>query len=119
MSRVGYAIERPVPVRLTGWWSEERMPTRPPRPSSDARRRRPRPSGGKRYGSAWTAKARAAVAAHLAENGPVCPGWGVPPHPVDPDDLTVDHPVALANGGGHDQPVGVLCRRCNAAKGAR
>jgi len=49
--------------------------------------------------------------------GDWCPGVGVPPH-ADAD-LTADHVIAVAVVGSGDGPLQVLCRRCNAAKGAR
>ena len=61
---------------------------------------------------------RAAVAAHVAEHGHVCPGWGRPPH--DALDLTADHVTARSNpaGPGETGDLAVLCRSCNARKGA-
>ena len=78
-----------------------------------------RPSGGKRTPREWRRKSADTIAAHLAQHGPICPGWDRPPHPVYPDELTLDHPVPRAAGGGHDQDGDVLCRSCNARKGAR
>lgn len=65
------------------------------------------------YRGDWAAIARAAVEAHRATHGDWCPGWNRPPHPAT--DLTCDHviPRSLAAG------VQVLCRSCNARKGAR
>lgn len=55
-----------------------------------------------------------------ANNGvAICPGWGVPPHEVAPEDLTADDPVAIARGGDPMQPVVPMCRSCNGRKGAR
>lgn len=67
----------------------------------------------------WRARARA-VAGWRAEEGDVCPGWGVPPHPViPPNRLSADHPVAVARGGSLHLPAyGVLCVECNARNGA-
>jgi len=64
------------------------------------------------YRGQWTTIARLAVAAHRAEYGDWCPGWQCPPHPAT--DLTADHvePRSLARG------VRVLCRSCNARRGA-
>jgi hypothetical protein len=65
----------------------------------------------------WRARARA-VTAHLDEHGPVCPGWGVPPHlVVAPNRLSADHPQSIAKGGPR-RPVAyaVLCVSCNARK---
>lgn len=58
----------------------------------------------------------AAVAAYRAEHGDVCPGYGRPAHPSN--DLTADHTLARARGGGPTTPLEVLCRRCNSARGA-
>ncbi|SKF61371.1 Uncharacterised protein [Mycobacteroides abscessus subsp. abscessus] len=57
-----------------------------------------------------------AVAEHVARLGWVCPGYGVPAH--ESRDLTADHVLAVANGGG-DGALAVLCRPCNSRKGAR
>lgn len=56
------------------------------------------------------------VTLHVALNGWTCPGWGVEPHPSR--DLTADHVEAVAAGGAEDGPLRVLCRACNARKGA-
>lgn len=69
----------------------------------------------RRSSALWRTTARTAVARHLEQVGPVCPGWERPAHVVDPGDLTADHvdpagPDTLANAA-------VLCRPCNAAKG--
>jgi len=57
-----------------------------------------------------------AVAAHRATVGDWCPGWNCDPHPSS--DLTADHPVAVGSGGAERQPLAVLCRACNGAKGS-
>lgn len=57
-----------------------------------------------------------AVADWVAEHGHWCPGYGVPAHPST--DLTADHSLAVAHGGAQG-PLDVLCRPCNARKGAR
>jgi 5-methylcytosine-specific restriction protein A len=77
---------------------------------ADKRRRRPR------IASEDLRRARV-VAAHRATVGDWCPGWGRDPHPNN--DLTADHPVAVAAGGAEGQALDVLCRSCNGAKGAR
>lgn len=47
----------------------------------------------------------------------MCPGWGRPPHPVDPATLTADHIIPRAAGGTDDPSnVAVLCGPCNSAK---
>lgn len=58
-----------------------------------------------------------AIRDHISLFGYWCPGYGVPGHPSN--DLTTDHPIALAKGGDHNQPLVVLCRSCNGRKGAR
>ncbi len=67
----------------------------------------------------WAERQRRAgtVAAHHARHGDWCPGWQRPPHPAA--DLTADHRTAIAAGGDPTGPLQVLCRACNAAKGAR
>lgn len=57
------------------------------------------------------------VAAYRREHGNVCPGWNREPH--ESGDLTADHPHAVGAGGSERQPLTVLCRSCNGAKGAR
>jgi len=61
-----------------------------------------------------------AILDYLEANGgrAVCPGWGVPPHEVAPEDLTADDPVPIARGGDPMQPVTPMCRSCNGRKGA-
>jgi len=54
---------------------------------------------------------------HIARYGSWCPWRG---HWVHPEDLTVDHIVALVNGGRTSRAnAQVLCGDCNSAKGAR
>lgn len=67
----------------------------------------------KAWRNSESARCAAVVAAHRAEFGDWCPGWGVPPHPSD--DLTADHVVAGSALG----RLAVLCRSCNARKGNR
>ena len=59
------------------------------------------------------------IAEHIRRFGPMCPGYGNrSPHPSN--DLTVDHPIALARGGELIQAdAKVYCRSCNSAKGVR
>ena len=57
---------------------------------------------------------RAAVAAWVAQNGWVCPGWRRRPHPAR--DLTADHIVPYSQGG---RRLRVLCRSCNSRKGPK
>ena len=56
----------------------------------------------KKYRGSWPAISRAAIAAHVAVHGWICPGWRVESHASN--DLTLDH------------QRGVLCRGCNARK---
>jgi 5-methylcytosine-specific restriction protein A len=67
----------------------------------------------------WRKLAAKIVRNWVAIHGWVCPGWRRPEHPSR--QLTADHTLALARGGEPFDPanVGVLCRRCNTAKGAR
>ncbi|BAD56365.1 hypothetical protein CRM89_00300 [Nocardia sp. FDAARGOS_372] len=58
-----------------------------------------------------------AVARHRAAHGDWCPGWQRPAHPST--DLTADHRTPIAAGGDPAGPLDVLCRGCNAARGAR
>jgi hypothetical protein len=55
------------------------------------------------------------VELHVATYGWVCLGWKRAPHPSL--DLTGDHRDALARGG-DGEVIDVLCRSCNASKGA-
>jgi hypothetical protein len=86
----------------------------------DCQRVRDRLKNAKRGGHGdWRRRARA-VAEYTDQHGPVCPGWGVPPHlVVPPNRLSADHPQAVANGGSlHPAAYGVLCVECNSRKGA-
>jgi 5-methylcytosine-specific restriction endonuclease McrA len=61
------------------------------------------------------------IARHVGQHGYVCPGDG-PEHPAHPTrDLTLDHVVALIEGGAPFDPANtrVLCRSRNSANGAR
>jgi len=61
------------------------------------------------------------IGRHVGQYGYVCPGDGPehPPHPTR--DLTLDHVVALIDGGAPFDPANtrVLCRSRNSANGAR
>lgn len=59
------------------------------------------------YGARWQRIARRAIAAH-----PWCEACGATA------DLTADHVVPLARGGDESMGVRVLCRPCNARRGA-
>ena len=66
----------------------------------------------------WRQRRAEAIGAHVARYGWVCLGDEV--HgPHETQDLTADHPVALANLGTHDQDLAVMCRSANSRKGAR
>jgi 5-methylcytosine-specific restriction protein A len=78
------------------------MPYRP-RPT----RRSLRGAHRRGYTREWQALAAAAIAAQ-----PWCTDCGAT------EDLTGDHPIALANGGHPLQVSEVRCRSCNSARGA-
>jgi 5-methylcytosine-specific restriction protein A len=67
--------------------------------------------------SAVAKRRRDAVKAHRQQHGDWCPGWNKPGHKAT--DLTADDPVPIAHGGDPMQPLRVLCRSCNGARGAR
>jgi 5-methylcytosine-specific restriction protein A len=56
------------------------------------------------------------VAEHVRLKGWVCPGWNRPAHPST--DLTADHVIPQAAGAAADSAIRVLCRSCNASRGA-
>lgn len=70
----------------------------------------------------WTALSRRLIARHVGEHGWVCPGDGSE-HPAHPShDLTLDHAVAMVDGGAAfppDEQLRVLCRSWNSALGAK
>lgn len=70
----------------------------------------------------WTALSRRLIARHFGQYGWVCPGDG-PEHPAHPTrDLTLDHTMAMVDGGAAfppDDELRVLCRSWNSALGAR
>lgn len=71
------------------------------------------------YDAKWRKMRKEAVLAHVARFGEVCPGWGVPPHTATKASLEGDHRVSLAAGGKNEPSnIDVLCRKCNARKGA-
>jgi predicted kinase/5-methylcytosine-specific restriction endonuclease McrA len=85
-------------------------------PVCDAKAAKPR--AGRTVDTArWRRIAGEAKAEHLATHGPICPGWGRPPHQVDPAELTADH-IVPRNLRGGDEPsnIGILCQPCNSAK---
>lgn len=67
--------------------------------------------------AAWRRLSATTVAAWVRRRGWLCPGYRVPPHTAY--DLTLDHPIALAQGGAPlPRRPGVLCRACNGRKAA-
>lgn len=86
---------------------------------AQAARERARGSAAARgYGQAWRNARAAVLAQHRALYGDMCPGYQRAPHPSS--DLTVDHITPKAAGGSDDSTnLAVLCRSCNASKGAR
>lgn len=70
------------------------------------------------YRPGWTRLSQQTIAAHVAAHGWTCPGWRRPAHPSR--SLTADHRIPVAAGGASvPGNLGVLCRSCNSAKGAR
>lgn len=67
----------------------------------------------------WRRLRARTLAKHRREWGELCPGYQMPPHLSDR--LSVDHVVALENGGAmYDEAnVQVLCVSCNDRKGSR
>jgi 5-methylcytosine-specific restriction endonuclease McrA len=66
------------------------------------------------YRGDWPEVSRRRRAEWVAEHGPLCPGWGRPPHFVAVEDLTVDHVIARSRA-----ELVVLCRPCNGRKAGR
>jgi len=69
----------------------------------------------------WTRLSKRMIARHVGRYGYVCPGDG-PEHPAHPTrDLTLDHVLALIDGGAPFDPANtrVLCRSRNSELGAR
>ena len=69
----------------------------------------------------WARLSRRMIARHVGQYSYVCPGDG-PEHPAHPTrDLTLDHVLALTDGGAPFDPANtrVLCRSRNSANGAR
>ncbi len=71
------------------------------------RPRNPRANHDRNYGRQWKKLSRVAIEAQ-----PWCSDCG------STEDLTGDHPIALARGGEALQVPAVLCRICNARRGA-
>ena len=69
----------------------------------------------------WIRLSKRMIDRHVGQHGYVCPGDGAehPAHPLR--DLTLDHVVALIDGGAPFDPANtrVLCRSRNSANGAR
>lgn len=70
-----------------------------------------------RASRAWTEQSRALIAAHVAEHGWTCPGWGDDHQPHPETDLTTHHVQSLATHGPDGELV-VLCRSMNSALGS-
>jgi hypothetical protein len=69
----------------------------------------------------WARLSKRVIARHVGQYGYVCPGDGLD-HPAHPShDLTLDHVLALLDGGAPFDPANtrVLCRSRNSANGAR
>jgi len=69
----------------------------------------------------WTRLSKRMIARHVGQYGYQCPGDGSE-HPAHPTrDLTLDHVLALTDGGAPFDPANtrVLCRSRNSANGAR
>lgn len=66
----------------------------------------------------WKALSARVLARHRGQYGNWCPGYQCDAHPAS--DLTVDHIMPIATGGAPLDPsnLAVLCRSCNASKGA-
>lgn len=97
------------PVRVTGrTYCDEHL--------ADKRRFTQSPSSKAAEQRSERNRRRIAVAAWVAVNGWVCPGWQRPPHASD--DLTAAHSHAVARGG-TDSLLTVLCRSCNGRQGTR
>ena len=70
------------------------------------------------YDNAWGRAAKGAIAAWVAANGWVCPGFADRPrHNVEPGGLTGDHRVPVALGGTIDDGIDALCQSCNSDRG--
>ena len=69
-------------------------------------------------GNDWARQSQAAVAAHVAAHGWLCPGDGIKRGPHPSRDLTGDHVVPRAQGGTAADGIIVRCRSCNARRGA-
>ncbi len=69
----------------------------------------------------WARLSKRMIGRHVGQYGYQCPGDG-PEHPAHPTrDLTLDHVLALIDGGAPFDPANtrVLCRSRNSANGAR
>ena len=77
------------------------------------RKRKPRPTTLVR--DRERPRREAVVREHRQQFGNWCPGFGVPPHEVNPPNvLSADHIIPAKDGG---TVLGVLCRNCNSRKG--
>lgn len=66
------------------------------------------------YRGDWSEVSRLVRVQWLERHGPLCPGWGRPPHIVAAQELTVDHVRPKSR-----DELSVLCRSCNGRKAAR
>ena len=78
---------------------------------------------GAHHDPAFARLSKRLIASHVGQSGWLCPGDGPehPAHPVETGGLTIDHIVALVEGGAllDRANLRVLCRARNSALGAR
>lgn len=108
---LGLPDQPPCPRLTTNSRCPDHARTVEARHTQAKRTRRPRAS------AAEDARRAQAIAQWRAQHGDVCPGWQRAPHAAS--DLTADHKVAVAAGGGEHGELTVLCRSCNGRKGAK
>lgn len=78
-------------------------------PACEAKKQQHRNASRPHYQGTWRRTSAAAVRAHVARHGWVCPGWNRPPH--ESTDLTTDHVLNRDTSA-----LVVLCRSCNSSK---
>lgn len=91
-----------------------------PNPLCPRSKKRPHPP--KAHPVPYGERKRRAIAVRewVKANGPICPGFGVPPHEVIVGTgtyLTADHLDPTSLGGPSDGRLQVLCNRCNTRRG--